>query len=85
MIGQDQNGIGKGFKSKKAFTGELRDVNVYANFDTFHFQRVAGPVLSSNTCQPKYNKNILKTWDDFKMGFVGNHKKNVKRSSCSNI
>ena len=85
VIGQDQNGIGRGFKKNQAFTGELRDVNVYANFNKYYFQRVAGRLLSSNTCQPKYDKNILKSWSDFKMGFVGNHQKMVKSSKCSNI
>jgi hypothetical protein len=83
VIGQDQDGIGRGFEQSQAFTGEIRNVNIYANFNKTHFQDVAGPSISSNTCQIKYSKNILKSWGDFKIGFVGNSKTMVKKSACS--
>jgi hypothetical protein len=70
------------FLTGGAFKGELRNVNVYANFDKDHFQEVAGPALSSNTCQIKYSKDIIKSWDDFKTGFVGNYKTMIKNSTC---
>ena len=72
--------MGDRVRSKGHRKGFLRAI-----FYIDHFQRVAGPVLSPKACQPKYNKNILKPWDYFKMGLVGNHEKMVKRSSCSNI
>ena len=85
VIGQDQDGIGRGFDATQSYTGEITNVNVYANFDTTHFQQVAGPAISSNTCQLKYSKNILKCWDDFKLGFVGNQQTMVKNSPCSDF
>jgi hypothetical protein len=66
------------------FVGELKNVNIFANFDKNHFPQEAGPALSSNPCPTKYSKYIIKSWEDFKTGFVGNYKRMVQFSPCSN-
>ncbi|CAB4017348.1 Hypothetical predicted protein [Paramuricea clavata] len=85
VLGQDQDGIGRNFEEGQAFIGEIRDVNIYGNFDKNYFKTVVGPaVSSSNTCNLKYKGNLIKSWDEFKLGFVGNYATMVKSSSCSN-
>ena len=83
VIGQEQGDVGREFDKSGSFTGEIRNVNIYANFDKKLFRRVGGGI-TSNTCQRKYSKYILKSWEDLKTGFVGSYKKMVKNSPCLN-
>ena len=85
VLGQDQDGIARNFEESQAFIGEIKDVNIYGNFDKNYFKTVVGPAVSNlNTCKLKYKGNLIKSWDEFKLGFVGNYATMVKSSSCSN-
>ena len=85
VLGQDQDRVARRFSQSQAFVGEFRDVNIYGNFDKNYFKTVVGPAVSNlNTCKLKYKGNLIKSWDEFKLGFVGNYATMVKSSSCSN-
>ncbi|CAB4009544.1 Hypothetical predicted protein [Paramuricea clavata] len=57
------------------FKGEITNVNVYGNFDKNEFQKDAVAYrVTSSTCRPSIYKNIIKSWNDFKIGFAGDLK-----------
>jgi hypothetical protein len=68
VLGQDQDRVARRFSQSQAFIGEIRDVNIYGNFDKNYFKTVVGPAVSNlNTCKLKYKGNLIKSWDEFKM------------------
>ena len=84
VIGQDQDAVGGSFVAAQSLTGKITNVNIYGNFDRSTFKNTVAPTMSSNKCAATYNQNMIKTWDDFKLGFVGKYA-NVKTATCPTL
>ena len=59
------------------FKGEVTNVNVYGNFETRYFQKRVAYRVTRTTCSPLVFPNVIKSWNDFKIGVVG--KPNIYR------
>ena len=73
-----------GIDSPNPFKGEVTNVNVYGNFDTEDFQTQVGYRVTRTTCRSSIFSNIIKSWNDFKIGVVGKPKI-FSKSFCKRV
>lgn len=72
IVGNEE--VNDAINSAAPFKGEITNVNIYGNFEKIEFQTDVAYRVTSKTCRPSIYKNIIKSWNDFKIGFVGDLK-----------
>ena len=81
-VGQEETE--DGVNSPNPFKGEVTNVNVFGNFDADNFQNEVGYRVTRTTCRASIFSNIIKSWNDFKIGVVGKPKI-ISKSFCRRV